>query len=841
MTKTTPKRTKTSDKLTAKAPVKRRSANAKTVAASKASRSKVAKAQKTAPKSSTKNTASAKLDLQASLASLETRMKRADTLTRKSVQSLEKAVFALDARTRKDNTTGKAALTRRINQLSKKLTDMVEQTQSEVNAELKTALDNPSVENLRAALQRADQRLTHAEQNQSAAISKVNHHLSAIATAVDARIEDEAKTRLAAIAALKTETQSAQAEMTRRIDTIETDTAQAFTSTGDKIAELSSEFTRRSQATEMSIRETVSEIALQTQTEFETYKSNLERRMEDVVHRGTDNDAQRLERSIASLTARLDGLEYAVANAPAAPQPSYQTTGNIDLTEPVAAPKLSLVASQVAPPAPTPLTDAFTLQPPLQDTAPESMPNPYLVPEVSETPEVAIPPTVKTADGGPVEFDPRNYTAKAQSDIQTRPPAPQEPARDFTQASLAPPAPAAAPQTLPPMENAASALPYADPAYAEADPTMDRVRIGGENASKFNLPKLTGRNLRVAALATGVAVVGLVAAKGVFGGGDDANTLPQTAQNTQPQNIAPISAPKPDTSIAPIGDYADNKAVQLAPSSEEAKTLNAAASAGNKVAQFQLGLSYLEQGRTNEGVALIRKSANQNQPAAQYRLAKLYEIGEGVSQDSEMARQLTERAAANGNRIAMHDLALYYAEGRGGVTADLPTAAKWFEKAAERGVVDSQFNLGVLFESGQGLPKNVNDAFVWYSIAAAQGDQFAKTRVEVLSSTLDQTDLVSAAARAEKFAPVKIDEAANGIFRNVAWAKPAKPAGSNASQVKQVQAMLDDLGYDIGGADGAMGPKTRAAIMSFERSNSLPETGRVNTALIDRLELATGA
>ena len=853
MTKTTPKTSKTaravpktssaktSKKLAAKTPVKRSPAKAKTTSAPKATHSKVAKSRKTAPKSSTKNTVSAKLDLQTSLASLETRMKRADTLTRKSVQSLEKAVFALDARTRKENTTGKAALTRRINQLSKKLTDMVEQTQSEVNAELKTALDNPTVENLRAALQRADQRLTHAEQNQSAAISKVNHHLSAIATAVDARIEDEAKTRLAAIAALKTETQNAQIEMTRRIDTIETDTAQAFASTGDKIAELSSEFTRRSQATEMSIRETVSEIALQTQTEFETYKSNLERRMEDVVHRGQDNDAQRLERSIASLTARLDGLEYAVANTPAEPQPSFQTTGNIDLTEP-ATPKLSLVASQAAPLAPTVLTDAFTPSPPVQGTALETMPNPYLMPETSAAPEVVEPVTVQTPNGGPVEFDPRNYTAKTQSNIQTRPPAPQEPARDFTQASLAPPA-AAAPHSLPPMDNAASAMPYADPAYAEAeaDPTMARVRIGGENASKFNLPKLTGRNLRVAALATGVAVVGLVAAKGVFGGGDDANTLPQTAQNTQPQNIAPVSTPKPDTSIAPIGDYADNKAVEIAPSSEEAKTLNAAASAGNKVAQFQLGLSYLEQGRTNEGVALIRKSANQNQPAAQYRLAKLYEIGEGVSQDSEMARQLTERAAANGNRIAMHDLALYYAEGRGGVTADLPTAAKWFEKAAERGVVDSQFNLGVLFESGQGLPKNVNDAFVWYSIAAAQGDQFAKTRVEVLSSTLDQTDLVSAAARAEKFAPVKIDEAANGIFRNVAWAKPAKPAGSDASQVKQVQAMLGDLGYDIGGADGAMGPKTRAAIMSFERSNSLPETGRVNTALIDRLELATGA
>ena len=79
----------------------------------------------------------------------------------------------------------------------------------------------------------------------------------------------------------------------------------------------------------------------------------------------------------------------------------------------------------------------------------------------------------------------------------------------------------------------------------------------------------------------------------------------------------------------------------------------------------------------------------------------------------------------------MHDLALYYAEGRGGVEAELPTAAKWFEKAAERGVVDSQFNLGVLFESGQGLPKNLTDAYVWYAIAAQQGDQFALSLIHI--------------------------------------------------------------------------------------------------------------
>jgi len=143
--------------------------------------------------------------------------------------------------------------------------------------------------------------------------------------------------------------------------------------------------------------------------------------------------------------------------------------------------------------------------------------------------------------------------------------------------------------------------------------------------------------------------------------------------------------------------------------------------------------------------------------------------------------------------------------------------------------VDSQFNLGVLFESGQGLPKNLTDAYVWYAIAAQQGDQFAKQRIAILSDTLPAKDL-------------EIDETANGIFRNVAWSKPLnEDAAERETQVKDVQTLLSDLGYDIGGADGSLGPKTRAAIISFEQANGLPETGRVNAALVDRLELAAGA
>ncbi len=41
-------------------------------------------------------------------------------------------------------------------------------------------------------------------------------------------------------------------------------------------------------------------------------------------------------------------------------------------------------------------------------------------------------------------------------------------------------------------------------------------------------------------------------------------------------------------------------------------------------------------------------------------------------------------------------------------------AAKWFGLAAERGQVNAQFNLGLIFEDGRGVPKNDAVAAKWY-------------------------------------------------------------------------------------------------------------------------------
>jgi localization factor PodJL len=223
----------------------------------------------------------------------------------------------------------------------------------------------------------------------------------------------------------------------------------------------------------------------------------------------------------------------------------------------------------------------------------------------------------------------------------------------------------------------------------------------------------------------------------------------------------------------------------------------------------------------------------------------MYETGNGVGKDLVMSRQLIERSALAGNRIAMHDIALFYTEGLGDVEPNIKTAAGWFEKAAERGVINSQFNLGVLFESGQGMPKNLSNAYVWYGIAAAQGDKPAAERFEILKSELSAADVKRANARIDAFRPTRINETANGIFKQVPWAVAAEAPDTTSSpaksQILSAQTLLGQLGYNPGSADGSMGPKTRSAIIKFQQDNGLVESGQVNTALISELQKASGA
>ena len=59
-------------------------------------------------------------------------------------------------------------------------------------------------------------------------------------------------------------------------------------------------------------------------------------------------------------------------------------------------------------------------------------------------------------------------------------------------------------------------------------------------------------------------------------------------------------------------------------------------------------------------------------------------------------------------------------------------AAKWYQKAAEQGLVVAQYNLGVLYETGEGVPMDKGMAAKWYQMAADQGHAEAKAALDEL-------------------------------------------------------------------------------------------------------------
>ncbi len=74
---------------------------------------------------------------------------------------------------------------------------------------------------------------------------------------------------------------------------------------------------------------------------------------------------------------------------------------------------------------------------------------------------------------------------------------------------------------------------------------------------------------------------------------------------------------------------------------------------------------------------------------------------------------------------AQYNLGLMYANGQG-VPKNYKTAVKWYKLAAEQGNAFAQYNLGVMYANGQGVPQDYKTAVKWYKLAAEQGDADAQ-------------------------------------------------------------------------------------------------------------------
>ena len=60
------------------------------------------------------------------------------------------------------------------------------------------------------------------------------------------------------------------------------------------------------------------------------------------------------------------------------------------------------------------------------------------------------------------------------------------------------------------------------------------------------------------------------------------------------------------------------------------------------------------------------------------------------------------------------------------------------------------------------------------------------------------------------------------------------------ADVERAQQALAQAGHDPGSIDGVMGPQTVAALRAYQKANSLPETGRLDEATLEKLQPAGG-
>jgi TPR repeat protein len=191
-----------------------------------------------------------------------------------------------------------------------------------------------------------------------------------------------------------------------------------------------------------------------------------------------------------------------------------------------------------------------------------------------------------------------------------------------------------------------------------------------------------------------------------------------------------------------------------------------AASLGHLSAQFNLGLAYYK-GRgidpdTEQAVSWWEKAAENGHDAAQYNLGALFWQGDKVPKDQATAMKWFRISLKNGNEQAaeflyslfepmytelknnldlyrntgaernislIEELGMYKLAQQAYSEGSFEQAYQYWLPLAEDGHNDSQYRLGTLYESGEGVNKSFNKALQWYEKAAKTGQGEAQFRL----------------------------------------------------------------------------------------------------------------
>jgi TPR repeat protein len=197
---------------------------------------------------------------------------------------------------------------------------------------------------------------------------------------------------------------------------------------------------------------------------------------------------------------------------------------------------------------------------------------------------------------------------------------------------------------------------------------------------------------------------------------------------------SPVSPPKPQTQTKLPDEFTSEQ--QMPSVLEEALTPEEKSDILKQIMPTQAG----SESTPEQKFLQLRKDAEAGDPKAQTGLGVMYYTGEAISKDAAgnilsndpaTAAAWFHRAAAQGYAPAQFNLGLMYANGEG-VPRDPDKGVELFRKSADQGNVDAQNNLGVMYYAGEGVPRDEAKAKEWFKKAAAQGNVDAQANLDAM-------------------------------------------------------------------------------------------------------------
>lgn len=157
-------------------------------------------------------------------------------------------------------------------------------------------------------------------------------------------------------------------------------------------------------------------------------------------------------------------------------------------------------------------------------------------------------------------------------------------------------------------------------------------------------------------------------------------------------------------------------------------------------------------GDYNAAVAMWVPFANAGDPDAMFNIGQAYKLGRAVPKDLVLARDWYRRAAQKGHLPAQANLGILLFQ-----AGEKVEAVRWLKAAADKNELRAQYVLGVANWNGDGLPRNLTLAYAYLSRAAALGLPEAVSALSSLTSSLSPVERANGWAVATSLA------AGNGV------------------------------------------------------------------------------